>query len=65
MRNIKRHFESMRVKGLSFEPEVIVLADDVITRCFAVIERANKLSKVFPDARIRKFAAMSNCRVGK
>lgn len=53
-----QHYESMRVKKLLFEPEEIVLVDDVITRGSTVMGGVNRLAEVYPDAKIRAFAMM-------
>lgn len=53
-----QHYESMRVKKLLFNPEEIVLVDDVITRGATILGAVNKLTEAFPDARIRVFVVM-------
>jgi len=53
-----QHYESMRVKKLLFDPEEIVLVDDVITRGATILGAVNKLTEVFPNARIRAFVVM-------
>jgi hypothetical protein len=40
-------------------PQDILLIDDIITRGSAFLGAANKLAEVFPQARIRAFAAMA------
>lgn len=53
-----QHYESMKVKELLFEPEEIVLVDDVITRGSTVMGGVNRLAEAFPNAKIRAFAMM-------
>ncbi|MGI0074656.1 MAG: hypothetical protein ACREA5_01800 [Nitrosotalea sp.] len=53
-----QHYESMRVKELLFNPEEIVLVDDVVTRGATILGAVNRLTEAFPDARIRAFAVM-------
>jgi len=53
-----QHYESMGVKKLLFEPEEIVLVDDVITRGATILGAVNRLVEVFPTAQIRAFAVM-------
>ena len=53
-----QHYESMRVKELLFDPEEIVLVDDVITRGATILGAVNKLTETFPNARIRAFVVM-------
>lgn len=52
------HYESMNVKKILFEPEEIVLVDDVITRGSTVMGGVNRLAEAFPNAKIRGFAMM-------
>jgi len=53
-----QHYESMNVKKLLFEPEEIVLVDDVITRGSTIMGGVNRLVEAFPNAKIRAFAMM-------
>ncbi len=53
-----QHYESMRVKELLFEPEEIVLVDDVVTRGATILGAVNKLAEAFPRTRIRAFVVM-------
>lgn len=53
-----QHYESMQVKKLLFEPEEIVLVDDVITRGSTIMGGVNRLAEAFPKAKIRAFAMM-------
>ena len=53
-----QHYESMGVKKLLFEPDEIVLVDDVITRGATTMGGINRLAEVFPKAKIRAFAMM-------
>lgn len=53
-----QHYESMRVKKVLFEPEEIVLVDDVITRGSTIMGGVNRLSEAFPKAKIKAFAMM-------
>ena len=53
-----QHYESMRVKKLLFDPEEIVLVDDVVTRGATILGAVNRLAEVFPNTRIRAFAVM-------
>lgn len=52
------HYDSMEVKKILFEPDEILLVDDVVTRGATLLGAANKLADAFPNARIRTFAAM-------
>ena len=52
------HYESMRVQGRLSRPDEILLVDDVITRGATLLGAANRLADVFPQTRIRAFAAM-------
>ena len=52
-----QHYDSMKVKKLSFKPKKIVLVDDVITRGATALGAINKLES-FPDANIHVFAVM-------
>lgn len=54
----KQHYNSMKVKELLFNPEEIVLVDDVITRGATTLGAINKLADAFPNANIRVFAVM-------
>jgi predicted amidophosphoribosyltransferase len=53
-----QHYESMRVKELLFDPEEIVLVDDIVTRGATILGAVDKLMEMFPNARIRAFAVM-------
>ena len=54
-----QHYESLEVKEmLSEPPKEILFVDDIITRGTTIFGAANKLADVFPQARIRAFAAM-------
>ena len=53
-----QHYDSMKVKKLSFKPKKIVLVDDVITRGATALGAINKLVESFPDANIHVFAVM-------
>lgn len=54
-----QHFESMAVQGmLDPAPESFLLVDDVVTRGATLLGAANRLRAVFPNARIRAFAAI-------
>jgi phosphoribosylpyrophosphate synthetase len=54
-----QHYVSLEVKEiLSEPPKEILLVDDIITRGATIFGAANKLADVFPQARIRAFAAM-------
>jgi hypothetical protein len=52
------HYESMSVQGRLSKPDEILLVDDVITRGATLLGAANRLAEVFPQTRIRAFAAM-------
>lgn len=52
------HYESMRVRELLFEPEEIVVVDDVVTRGSTFLGAVNRFAEAFPDAKIRAFAVM-------
>lgn len=52
------HYESMRVRELLFEPEEIVVVDDVVTRGSTFLGAVNRLAEAFPNAKIRAFAVM-------
>ncbi len=53
-----RHYETLDVHALLFQPGEIVLVDDVITRGATLLGAASRLQEMFPRARIRAFAAM-------
>lgn len=53
-----QHYESLKIRKLLFEPEEIVLVDDVVTRGSTILGAINKLAEAFPNARIRAFAVM-------
>lgn len=52
------HFDSLEVKKILFEPQEILLIDDVVTRGATLLGAANKLLEAYPDANIRAFAAI-------
>lgn len=52
------HYTSMEVQKVLSEPSELLLIDDVVTRGATLLGAANKLADVFPNARIRAFAAM-------
>ena len=52
------HYESMGVRGRLSKPDEIVLVDDIVTRGATLLGAANRLVDVFPQTRIRAFAAM-------
>lgn len=53
-----QHYESMNVRKLLFEPEEIILVDDVVTRGATIMGGVNRLREAFPDSKIRAFAMM-------
>lgn len=53
-----QHYESMRVRKLLFNPEEIVLVDDVVTRGATILGAVNRVAEAFPNTRIRAFAVM-------
>ena len=53
-----QHYESMQVRELLFDPEEIVLIDDVVTRGSTILGAVNRLAEVYPEAKIRAFAVM-------
>jgi len=52
------HYESMGVQRRLSKPDEIVLVDDIVTRGATLLGAANRLADVFPQTRIRAFAAM-------
>jgi len=48
----------MSVRRLLFEPEEVILVDDVVTRGATIIGGVNRLKEAFPSAEIRAFAMM-------
>jgi hypothetical protein len=52
------HYESMSVQGSLSPPSEILLVDDIVTRGATLLGAANRLADVFPQSRIRAFAAM-------
>lgn len=52
------HYESMGIRGHLLKPDEIVLVDDIVTRGATLLGAANRLADVFPQSRIRAFAAM-------
>lgn len=52
------HYESMSVQGSLSKPSEILLIDDVVTRGATLLGAANRLADLFPQTRIRAFAAM-------
>jgi predicted amidophosphoribosyltransferase len=53
-----QHYESMGVQGSLSNSDEILLIDDVVTRGATLLGAANRLAQVFPQSRIRAFAAM-------
>ena len=54
-----QHYASLEVKEIFSEPpKEILLVDDIVTRGATIFGAANKLTDVFPQTRIRAFAAM-------
>ena len=54
----EQHYDSITVQGALFNPDEIVLIDDVVTRGATFLGCANRLADAFPQCRIRAFAAM-------
>ena len=54
----EEHFESLEVQKILSDPHEILLVDDIITRGATILGAANRLKKVYPDVRIRAFAAV-------
>jgi hypothetical protein len=52
------HYESMSVQGSLSHPSEILLVDDIVTRGATLLGAANRLADIFPQTRIRAFAAM-------
>ena len=52
------HYESMGVQKRLSKPAEVVLVDDVVTRGATLLGATNRLADVFPQTRIRAFAAM-------
>jgi len=52
------HYESMGVQKRLSKPGEVMLVDDVVTRGATLLGAANRLADVFPQTRIRAFAAM-------
>jgi predicted amidophosphoribosyltransferase len=53
-----KHYESIVVQGRLSKPDEIVLVDDIVTRGATLLGAAARLADVFPQTRIRAFAAM-------
>jgi predicted amidophosphoribosyltransferase len=51
-------YESMSVQERLSRPDEILLVDDVVTRGATLLGAANRLAEVFPQTRIRAFAAL-------
>jgi predicted amidophosphoribosyltransferase len=52
------HYDSLEVEKALFEPDEILLVDDVVTRGATLLGAANKLADAYPNACIRAFAAI-------
>ena len=52
------HYDSLEVKKILFEPDEILLVDDVVTRGATLLGAANKMADTYPNARIRAFTAV-------
>jgi len=52
------HYDSLIVQEILSEPNEILLVDDIVTRGSTLLGSANRLADVYPQARIRAFAAM-------
>lgn len=52
------HYDTMSVQTILFDPDEILLIDDIITRGATFLGAANKLADAFPKANICAFAAM-------
>jgi hypothetical protein len=52
------HYNSLRVVGTIFQPQEIVLIDDIITRGATLLGAANRLVDAFPETQIRALVAM-------
>jgi len=52
------HYGSMSVQKRLSQPGEIVLVDDIVTRGATLLGAANRLADVFPQTRIRAFAAI-------
>ncbi len=50
-----QHYKSMNIQKLLFEPEDIILLDDVITRGATIMGGVNRLREAFPNSKIRAF----------
>lgn len=55
----------MKVKKTLFEPDEILLVDDVVTRGATLLGAANKLVDAYPNARISTFAAIRTINTQK
>lgn len=53
-----QHYQSLQVRKLLFEPEEIIMVDDVVTRGSTFLGGINRLTEAFPNARIHAFAVM-------
>lgn len=54
----KEHYDSIIVQGSLSEPSEIVLIDDIVTRGSTILESANRLFDLYPQAHIQAFTAM-------
>ena len=52
------HYDSVQVEKIFSKSDEILLVDNIVTRGATLIGIANKLADIFPNARIRGFAAM-------
>ncbi len=50
------HYNSMQVKEIVYEPNDILVVDDIVTRGATLLGSVNRLKDVFPNAKIRGFA---------
>ena len=53
-----QHYESMAVQKLLSDSTDILLVDDIITRGSTLLGAASRLAEIFPESRVRAFAAM-------
>jgi hypothetical protein len=54
--SIARHYESFALTVPLWQPDSIVLVDDIVTKGRTLVAAAARLRETFPDARIRAFA---------
>jgi predicted amidophosphoribosyltransferase len=52
------HYNSLGVQKMMSDPHEIILVDDIITRGATILGAANRLRSVYPNVKIRAFAAM-------